>query len=226
MNPRWRRLSRAAWLAFAAHLMAGLAMALILRRGLETNADLADRLRFVDQGRLLWTAGWITWTVAALTILNFYARFAAAHRSHGVPPAPLRTAVLLTVAAVGADWTAQAVEIFVLPGLAHAGSAPGFLAWHRAAVLLTGFLANGLYTISALLLVWVSRRAYSRWVLMAGFGVVAGGSVLSVMAWANSAAGMVFANVLLVPCLLAWLVGVGAFATVHARGEVANAQDG
>jgi hypothetical protein len=210
---RWSRLSRAAWLAFAAHLTAGLAMALILRHGLETNADLADRLRFVAQRRFLWTAGWITWTVAALTILNFYARFAEAHRSRGVSPAPLRTAVLLTVAAIVADWTAQAFEMLVLPGLAHAGNATGFLAWHRAAVLLTGFLANGLYTVSALLLVWTSRRVYSRWIQIAGLGVVAGGSILSAMAWADSAAGMLFANVLLVPCLLVWLAGVAASAT-------------
>jgi hypothetical protein len=209
----WLRLSRAAWLAFAAHLTAGLAMALILRHGLETNADLADRLRFVAQRRLLWTGGWICWTVAALTILNFFARFAAAHRSRGVSPAPLRTAVLLTVAAVGADWTAQAFEMFVLPGLARAGNAPGFLAWHRAAVLLTGFLANGLYTMSALLLVWASRQAYPRWILVAGLGVVTGGLILSAMAWADSAAGMLFANVLLVPCLLVWLAGVAASGT-------------
>jgi hypothetical protein len=213
-------LSRAAWLAFAAHLTAGLAMALILRHGLETNGDLADRLRFVAQRRFLWTAGWITWTVAAITIFNFYARFAAAHRSRGVSPAPLRMAVLGTVAAVGADWTAQAFEMFVLPGLARAGNAPGFLAWHRAAVLLTGFLANGLYTVSALLLVWTSRRAYSRWIQMAGIGVVAGGSILSATAWADSAAGMLFANVLLVPCLLVWLAGVAASATLYARSEL------
>ena len=46
--------------------------------------------------------------------------------------------------AVAADWTAQAVEIFVLPGLARMANAPGFLVWHRAAVVLTGFLANAL----------------------------------------------------------------------------------
>lgn len=187
-------------------------MALILRHGLETNADLTDRLRFVAARRLLWTAGWLSWTVAAVTILNFYARFAAAHRSRGVPAAPLRTAVLLTIAAVGADWTAQAFEMFVLPGLARSANATGFLVWHRAAVVLTGFLANGLYTISALLLVWASRRAYPRWIQAAGFGVVVGGSILSAAALADSAAGMLFATVMLLPCLLAWLAGVAASA--------------
>jgi hypothetical protein len=213
------RLSRAAWLAFAVHLLAGLAMALILRHGLETNADLAGRLGFIAQHRFWWTAGWLTWTVAAATILILYARFGAAHRSHGVSPASLRTAVLLTIAAVAADWTAQAVEIVVLPGLARPADAAGFLAWHRGAVVLTGFLANGLYTISALLLVWASRHAYPRWIQAAGFGLVAGGSILSAAAWADSAAGMLFANVVLVPCLLVWLAGVATSASLQARSQ-------
>jgi hypothetical protein len=212
----WSRLSRAAWLAFAVHLVAGLAMALILRHGLETNADLTGRLRFVAQHRPLWTAGWLSWTVAAVTILNFYARFAAAHRSRGASPAPLTTAVLLTTVAVAADWSAQAIEMLVLPGLARSANATGFLLWHRYAVVLTGFLANGLYTISALLLVWVSRRAYPRWVRVTGFGVVVGGSILSSAAWADCAAGMLFANVVLVPCLLVWLAGVAVSATLQA----------
>ena len=49
----------------------------------------------------------------------------------------------------------------------------------------------------------------------AGFAVVTGGVVLSAAAWADSAAGMLFANVVLVPCLLAWLAGVAISATLH-----------
>jgi hypothetical protein len=201
------RLTRAAWLAFWAHLIAGMAMALILRHGLETNAEPTDRLGFIARHTSLWTFGWLCWTVAALTILNFYARFAAAHRSRA-SPGPFRAAVWLTVLAVAADWMAQAIEVLVLPGFARSADAGSFLAWHRTAVLLTGFLANGLYTISAFLLVSASRGAYPRWVVMMGFGVVAGGSILSLAATLDSAAGMIVANVVLVPCLLAWLAGV------------------
>lgn len=212
-SSHWSRLRQAAWLAFAAHLVAGIAMALILSHGLETNADIVSRLRFVAERRLLWTAGWLSWTAAAVTILLLNARFAAAHRSRGVPPALLRAAVGLTVVAVAADWTAQAIEVFVLPDLARAANATGFLAWHRTAVVLTGFLANGLYTTSTLLLVWASRRAYPQWIRAAGFGVVVGGSLLSAAAWADSATGMLLANVVLVPCLLAWLAGVATSAS-------------
>jgi hypothetical protein len=201
-------------------------MALILRRGLETNANLTDRLGFVARHRLAWIACWLIWTVAAATILNFYARFAAAHRSHGVSPAPLKTAVLLSIVAVAADWTAQAGEMFVLPGLAYEANASAFLVWHRAAVVLTGFLANGFYTVSALLLVWASRRAYPRWIQAAGLGVFTGGASLSAAAWADSAAGMLFANVVLVPCLLAWLAGVAISAMEHGRSPEPSAKPG
>ena len=210
MSSPWSRLSQAAWLAWVVHLAAGFAMAWILRHGLETNADLPDRLRFIVERRAWWTAGWLCWTLAAVTILNFYARFAVAHRA--LAPVALSLAVWLTVAAVAADWTAQAVEVLVLPGLARAADATGFLARHRTAVLLTGFLANGLYTSSALLLVWASRPAYPRWIQGAGFGVVAGGTALSAAAWADSASGMLWANVVLVPSLLLWLAGVAASA--------------
>jgi hypothetical protein len=109
--------------------------------------------------------------------------------------------------------------MFVLPGLADVGNATAFLVCHRAAVVLTGFLANGLYTASALLLVWTSRSAYPRWIQAAGLGVVAGGAILSAAAWADSAAGMLLANVVLVPCLLAWLARVAISASQHGRSS-------
>lgn len=201
-------LSHAAWLAFAVHLMAGIAMAAILRHGLETNADLLDRLRFVARHRALWTVGWLSWTLAALTILRFYARLAAACPPRTRFPSLPRTAVWLTIPAVAADWSAQAIEVLVLPTPALAVNTAVFLAWHRAAVFLTGFLANGLYTTAAVLLVWASRHVYPRWIRIAGFGVGIGGYVLSAAAWVGSAAGMLWANVVLVPSLLVWLAGV------------------
>jgi hypothetical protein len=208
MTPIGSRLRRAAWLALFAHLVAGLAMLLVLRLGLETNADLADRLRFVGQKRLLWSLGWLSWTAAAATILNFYSVFALAHRRLGAARVALRSAVLLTVAAVAADWTAQGLEVFLLPGLAAAGNLPGFLGVHRSAVLLTGCMANGLYTTAAALLLWASRRAYPPWVALAGLGVVVGGVALSAGAWGDSAVTMLVANLVLVPSLLGWLAGV------------------
>ena len=218
MNP-WRRLSRAATIALALHLVAGLAMAVILRQGLETNRDLPDRLRFLAEHPGVWRAAWLTWSLAALSVLYFYATFARAHAESGTP---MRAAVLLGTAAVILDLSGEAIEMFLLPDLAAvARTAPGalslFLSKHRLAVLLTGFLANGLYTAAAVLLCWFARRAYPTWTLAAGLGIGLSGTWLSAAVLADSMSGMYWSNVVLLPCIVLWQAGVAAAASVRAR---------
>jgi hypothetical protein len=191
-------LRRAAAIAFCAHLVAGLSMAFVLRHGLETTPELRDRLAFLVNHRVLWTLGWFAWTIAALAILYFYFVFAAAHqrKSH--------FAVYLTVAALGPDLAAQAIEVGVLPN-----AAPDlFLTLHRVAVMLSGYVANGLYSATALMLVWAARRAYPAWVSIIGLAVGVFGIALSVAALLDSAAGMFWTNVFLVPSLMLWLAAV------------------
>src|SRR5215831_6388673 len=111
-------LRKAALLAFLLHLLAGISMAVVLRQGLDTNADFQDRLTFLINSRWLWTVAWLSWSLAALAILNFYMSFAAVHDAGAFLASPLWFAVLLTVAAVGLDLAAQAIEVGVLPDLA------------------------------------------------------------------------------------------------------------
>ena len=174
-------------------------MALVLRRGLETNPDFQDRVMFLMNRRALWTFGWLTWTAAALSILYFYNAFAEAHQ-----PA-MRFAVFLAVAALGPDLAAQAIEMGVLPGLANREL---FLSLHRASMMMTGFAANGLYSLTAFLLALSTRRAYPWWVWLAGVAVGMFGFALSAAVLLNSVAGMFWTNVVLVPTLLLWLAGV------------------
>ena len=94
-------------------------MALLLRRGLETNPDFQDRLAFLVNHRVLWGFGWFTWTAAALAILYFYIAFASAHQAADPSNIWLRFAVILTAAAIGPDLAAQTIEIGVLPGIAY-----------------------------------------------------------------------------------------------------------
>ena len=49
------RLQRTAIATLIVHLLAGAAMALVLRHGLETNPDIQERLRFIAGNRVLWT---------------------------------------------------------------------------------------------------------------------------------------------------------------------------
>jgi hypothetical protein len=200
---------RSALIAFIVHLVAGLAMAAVLRHGLETTPDLQARLAFLVNHRAAWTAAWLTWTVAAIAILYFYSSFADAYQSP-------RLAVLLTVAALASDLSSQAIEIGVLPSLASEalganGNAGAFLQLHRIAVVLSGYLANGLYSTSALILAYTARRIYPAWITASGLAVAAFGFALSVAALMDSIAGMFWTNVFLVPSLLLWL---GALAII------------
>ena len=210
------RLRRAAIIAFWLHLLAGISMAFVLRHGLETNGNLQDRLVFLVNHRALWTGAWFSWAASALAILYFYMAFAETHQ-----PA-LRFAVLLTVAGLGPDLAAQAIEIGVLPSIAnHAFSTNAgvelFLTLHRIAVMLSGCLANGLYSLTALLLTCFTRRTYSWWVFVPGFAVAILGFALSAAVLLDSVAGMFWTNVLLVPGILFWLAAVAVFANSGQR---------
>ena len=207
------RLRRAAIVAFGLHLLAGLAMALVLRHGLETNPNFQDRLEFIVDYRALWICAWLTWTAAALAILYFYLTFASAHQTGDVSDSMLRLAVLMTAAAIAPDLAAQAVEIGVLPAIAERTLQTNvgidlFVALHRTTVMLSGYVANGLYSLSALILAWTTRRAYPPWVWTAGVAVGCLGLFLSVAALMDSATGMFWSNALLVPTILFWLAAV------------------
>src|SRR5438094_6607201 len=122
------RLRSAAIIAFWLHLLAGASMALVLRRGLETNPDFQDRLAFIVNQRALWICGWLTWTAAAIAILYFYMTFSAVHQRG-------RVAVLVAAAGIAADLSGQAIEIGVLPQLA--ARVDLFTAFHRTAVMMS-----------------------------------------------------------------------------------------
>jgi hypothetical protein len=202
-------LQRAAIIGFFVHLLAGVGMALILRHGLDTNPALQDRWSFLCNHRILWSLGWLTWTATALTILYFYIAFAAAHQANTL----WQFAVLLSAAAIGPDLAAQAVEIGVLPEIAYRAfsgnsAAELFMDLHRTAVMMSGFVANGLYSVPALILALSTRQAYPFWIWIAGVAVGVFGFMLSAAALIDSVAGMFWANVVLVPAILLWLAGV------------------
>jgi hypothetical protein len=223
----WQRLSVASWIALATHLGAGLATAFILKPGLETNPELPERLEYIVSHQALWTSGWLVWNTAALSILYFYASFVAAHDSAGSVASLPKLALWLTVAAIVPDLTAEAIEMGLVPHLAEQALAEPlsyqspraalFLAVHRGAVMATGYVANGLYSLSALLLVWSTRRAYPAWIVGSGLTVSASGLFLSAAVLADWVSGMVGAHFVLVPSLLLWQAGIALDAARRAR---------
>jgi hypothetical protein len=194
-------LRKAAVAALILHLIAGACMALILRHGLETNPDLQARISFITEQRGLWTFAWLTWTAAALSILNFYHALASAHGLSRIP-------VFLAAAAMGPDFAAQAIEIGVIPSVTDRPDL--YLLLHRISVVLSGYAGNGLYSLAALMLAWTARRIYPSWTSFAGVTVGLSGLALSAAAILDSVEGMFWTNVVLVPALLIWTGGVGS----------------
>ena len=203
-----RRLRRTATIAFCLHLLAAGAMALILRNGLETNPNFLNRVSFIVDHGALWSFAWLTWTAAAIAILCFYAAFTSFHQTGEI-------ALWLTIAAIGPDLCAQAIEIGALPQIAT--RADLFVTLHRIAILMSGFVANGLYSASALILTWMTRRVYPGWMSVAGIATGLSGFALSAAAIVNSADGMLWTNVVLLPCLLVWLAGVAMIKPIGQR---------
>jgi hypothetical protein len=208
------RLRFAAWLSVGVHLVAGLAMAFVLRHGLETG-EIPDRLVFLAQYKLAWQLGWLTWNLAALTILYFVICFARAHRDSENTDARLPYAVVVCAAAVPLDLAAEGIEMAVLPMLALDALGQTsvdpmrlFLAFQRTATMLTAFFANGLYSLATLLLVCATWRRYPVWI--AGMGALVGlaGFGLSAAALLESVTWLVLTNIVLVPALLLWQSGV------------------
>ena len=232
-SAEWSQLSSAAWLALVSQLADSLVITTILRQGLETNPDLLERFTFLAHQEVLWISGWLVSQFASLAFFYFFVSFIWAHKSENRPSKHLLWLVLILITvAVAQDLAAHAIEMGVLPGLAELAlpelahgihglaSAQLCLTVHRIAELLTGYLSNGLYAVSALLLVWSTRKLYPPWVWIPGLAVGLSGLVFSVACLANSLNAMLWANVFVEPFSLMWQAGVAICAGRWARAAL------
>jgi len=156
--------------------LAFLALALGLRNGTEVVPDMADRIAFVSGHPLFWRAGWILWMAAALSLLGFYAWWACR------VPSPRAGMLALLVASAGAcsDLFTESLFVGWLPD--------GFARIDRPATLLTGGMANGLYTVAGIILTLATpdlRGGLRAWAWLTW----ASGILLSVFAFAGSPIG-------------------------------------
>lgn len=208
----WRTVEIAAWVAVATHLLAGLALLLLLRDGLDTNPDTAARLAYIAAHRAAWIGGWLTWHSASLSIVVFIILMSIAMDS-GARSAPARIAVACVIAAFAMDFSGQTLLIGFVPSADEPLADAAFiLRIHRVAVLLSGYAGNGLYTLATLLIVarlWRESNVLTR---LAGVTIGASGAALSVAALLNSAGGMYWSNAVLLPAILTWLACVALLA--------------
>jgi len=143
--------------------LAALVLLVVLAPATPLTADPAERARYVADHLLLWRLGWGTWMLAALTLLWFYVWWRA---KTGAPHAAL------AVAAAGllVDLSAETLLVVAAPD--------AFLAVAPLAYVLTGVVANGLYTVAGIALTLATRlSAFERaWAAL----MWSGGLVLSV----------------------------------------------
>jgi len=153
----------------AANLIAAAVLALLLAPGTPLVADVAERERYIREHLVLWRAGWVTWMLAAVTLLWCYAWWRA--RVNGP-----RGAIVLAAIGIIADLSAEAM--LILAGAdAYATVAP-------LAFFLTGAIANGLYTIAGIRLTFATPlgpqgRAYAAFMWSAGL-MLSLGAIISV----------------------------------------------
>jgi hypothetical protein len=122
----------------AVNLAATLVMALVLAPATPIVTDAAERLAYVQTHLLAWRLGWAVWIAAALSLLWFYVWWRG---RLGVTLVP----VALAAGGLIADVTSETMLI-----LYDAATAP-------FAFLLTGVVANGLYTACGIWLTFAMR---------------------------------------------------------------------
>lgn len=169
-----RRTPLVASVCAAVNGAAALALATVLAPG-ATNAPADVNAAYVRSHIELWRAGWLLWTLAALSLIAFFVWWAARLQ---------RSAVV---------WAAFGVAC---AGLAFDVVAESLLAWWAPdhyldtaplAFRLTGIGANGLYSVAGLILTtrtrglprWLAQWTWTVWLLGLGLAaaVVAGSDV-------------------------------------------------
>lgn len=244
----WMRLRNASVFSIVIHSCAALVMLFALREGLDTNTDFAARMRFLVDRRSEWTLAWMVWNAAAFSILYFYFCFVRAHHrwseslSGEKPPqksyariSAMHFALALSTAAVALDLGAESIQMGVLPDIAAtylqqdvqlpaaAAVKALFEAINRTSIMLTGCMANFLYSATATVLIIATRKRYGLITLISGALVSISGTWLSVACILNSVSNMFWTNAVLLPALLLWQLTIALDAQKRGR-ETAKAE--
>jgi len=228
----FRRAVVVAYVCFGANLVASAAAALILRHGSDLH-PLAERSSWVLANVRDWRIAWGTWMVAGPTLVLFYAAFAATLSDEmrlvrGV-------AVATATAGLAADLYAEYLLAFLLPAR-YASLPPGestrvlltlpqtreVLAAEGTATLLTGALANGLYTIAGMMIAVAahSTRGFPRALAWASAPAWALGIALSVSVMLRHPWATAVSMAALMACFLAWVAAVTHALWRRAMGRV------
>lgn len=199
-----RVVARAAFIAAGLNLIAALAIVTVLRPGLpgpEGSVEL--RRAYVLEHPALWSLGWLTWHAAAIGLLAFYVGLAGLWLNR----APVRCVLgmLAGCAGLAVDLSGQALYL----GLPRWLDVPGFALLERAALMLTGYVGNGLYTLGGVLITWAGAAEMPRGLMWLSVPVWLAGVALSVASLSQSPVGQIASTAILMPTLVLWMTLVG-----------------
>ena len=180
----------------AANLIAIVAMAAVLRFGTEIVPLPADRIAYIAAHPILWRAGWSLWIMAAVSLVAFYAWWGGFLE----PPAWGVAAVAIAAAGLSFDLAGESLLIGWLPR--------DYERFARAATLLTGAAANGLYTLAGVLLTiaTTSIRGFLRaltWTMWLS------GAALTLFALAGSPLWIAISTTIVFAMFCPWVLMVG-----------------
>lgn len=185
-----------AWLAVATHLVASAAMLLLLREGLPPASD-AERIAFIAAHRAGWTAGWLTWQLAVVSLIALYA--VLARRLGGSLPL---TALAIGTAGAAIDIATNVRYIVILPRL----SGDAFALLDRELEAMTGYAANGLYTLAFVLFVIAGRVVLPRLANALAIPIAISGFALAIGALLHDARIELISSAILFPLFTLWTI--------------------
>jgi hypothetical protein len=183
-------------LAALANAIAGALTLSVLRRGLPPQ-DLVSRATFIASHAVLWRVGWLAWNAAAISLLGLFLALAARWARRA--PVLCGLAIVLATAGLGADLSAEALLAgFTSATLSHLSLV------QAEGLLLTGFAANGLYTIAGILLTVAGRRELPAGVLALAGVVWVTGLWLSAATLLGATTGEILSTGILVASFVLW----------------------
>jgi len=210
-SPKTRRLF--AWTCFGVHVLALLAVALVLRNGIPPG-DIALRAAYVADNATAWRIGWAIWMPASLALVLFFAAWLDVLDTSRKPWGMI--AVALTLAGATIDWVDEMFWIGLAPDLAARCASDAFAAgayalWDRAYVVLSMGLANALYTIGGIILTAIAfkTKSFPKWLAWFGTIVWALSIDLSIVAWMGDGVWIQVVSFIVFAAFMPWLVLMG-----------------
>lgn len=187
------------------NLLGIVAMAAVLRFGTEIVPLPADRIAYIAAHPILWRAGWSVWVASGVTLVAFYAWWGGflADPRWGL------AAVAIAAAGLACDFGGESLLIAWLPR--------HYESLARAATLLSGAAANGLYTLAGIVLT-IATPPLRGFLRALTWTVWLAGAALTVLAIAGSPIGIAVSTAILFAMFCPWVLLVGrALPSFHVR---------